>query len=150
LELRLAEAADVAELRAVAAAAYAIYIPRIGRPPAPVTADYATAINRREVWAAADGHGIIGLLVLVPEPDHLLLENIAVLPQAQGRGIGARLLALAEQEAVRLGFSEIRLYTNAAMTENQAYYPRHGYVETARAEQHGFQRVFYSKQLRLT
>lgn len=150
LNLRLAEAADLRELRDIATAAYAIYIPRIGRPPAPMTADYADAIGRGEVWVAADDDEIVGLLVLVPEPDHLLLENIAVRPQAQGGGIGARLLALAEGEAVRLGFTEIRLYTNAAMTENQAYYPRHGYVQTHRAEQHGFERVFFSKQLRVT
>jgi hypothetical protein len=37
--------------------------------------------------------------------------------------------------------------TNAAMTENLAFYPRHGYVETHRASQDGFDRVFFSKRL---
>jgi hypothetical protein len=31
------------------------------------------------------------------------------------------------------------------MTENLAYYPRHGYAETHRAEQDGFSRVFFRK-----
>lgn len=115
-----------------------------------MTADYDGAVGRGEVWVAVDDDEIVGLLVLVPQPDHLLLENIAVRPQAQGRGVGARLLGLAEHEAARLGLAEIRLYTNAAMTENLDYYPRHGYVQTHRAEQHGFQRVFFSKQLRVT
>jgi ribosomal protein S18 acetylase RimI-like enzyme len=152
LTLRQASTDDVAELRAIAAEAYAIYIPRIGRPPAPVTADYAAAVARREAWAAVDdqiqGEGkILGLVVLVARPDHLLLENIAVRPSAQRRGIGARLLTLAEQEAARLGLGEIRLYTHVTMTENQAYYPRHGYRLTHRAEQDGFQRVFFTKRL---
>jgi GNAT superfamily N-acetyltransferase len=147
LTLRLATAVDLSDLREIAAAAYAVYLPRIGRPPAPVTADYAGATGRGEVWVAAGDDEIAGLIVLVPQPDHLLLENIAVRPAAQGRGIGGRLLALAEQEAARLGLGEIRLYTNAAMTENLAYYPRHGYALTHRAEQDGFQRVFFAKRL---
>ena len=85
--------------------------------------------------------------MLVVHPDHLLLENIAVLPSAQRRGVGARLLALAEDEARARGLGEIRLYTNEAMTENLAYYPRHGYAETRRAEQDGFRRVFFTKHL---
>ena len=84
--------------------------------------------------------------MLVLKPDFLLLENIAVLPSRPGRGIGARLLALAEEQARALGRDEIRLYTNEAMTENLTYYPRHGYTETHRAEQDGFRRVFFSKR----
>jgi GNAT superfamily N-acetyltransferase len=147
LELRKAVRRDVAEIRAIAAAAYAPYVARIGRPPAPMAADYAGAIDRGEVWVAVDDGAIAGLLVLVPAPDHLLLENVAVRPAAQGTGIGARLLALAEDRAAGLGLAEIRLYTNVAMTENLAYYPRHGYVETHRAEGGGFSRVYFTKHL---
>jgi ribosomal protein S18 acetylase RimI-like enzyme len=147
LTLRLAVPDDVAELRAIAAAAYGIYIPRMGRPPPPVTADYAAAVDRSEVWVAVGGEEIAALLVLVPRPDHLLLENIAVRPSAQGTGIGVRLLALAEQEAQRQGLDEIRLYTHVTMTENIAFYPRHGYTPTHRSSQAGFERVFFTKRL---
>jgi GNAT superfamily N-acetyltransferase len=140
---------DVAAIRAVAAAAYAPYVERIGRQPAPMTADYAAAVSRGEVWVAASNGAVSGLLVLVPAPGHLLLENIAVHPSAQGTGIGARLLALAEAQARLLGLCEIRLYTNVAMTENLGYYPRRGYVETHRAAQDGFSRVYFSKRLGL-
>jgi GNAT superfamily N-acetyltransferase len=149
LTSRRATPGDVAELRAIVEAAFAIYIPRIGRPPAPMTADYAAAVDRREVWVAVGDDGeIAGLLVLVEQPDHLLLDVIAVRPSAQGRGIGAHLLALAEDAATGLGLPEIRLCTNAAMTENLLYYPRHGYRMTHRAQQDTFQRVFFTKQLR--
>jgi hypothetical protein len=33
------------------------------------------------------------------------------------------------------------------MTENLAYYARHGYVETHRAEHDGFRRVFFRKPI---
>jgi GNAT superfamily N-acetyltransferase len=39
----------------------------------------------------------------------------------QGRGIGARLLDLAEDHARSLHLGEVRLYTNEAMTENLSY-----------------------------
>jgi GNAT superfamily N-acetyltransferase len=51
------------------------------------------------------------LIVLLPKPDHLLLDNIAVAPARQGSGLGRWLLAFAEAEAVRRGYGEIRLYT---------------------------------------
>jgi GNAT superfamily N-acetyltransferase len=145
LTVREAVPQDAAAIRAIATAAYEPYVARIGRPPAPMTADYLAAIGRGEVWVAARDDAVVGLLVLVAEPGHLLLENVAVHPSAQGSGVGARLLALAEEQAARLGLAEIRLYTNIAMTENLAYYPRHGYVETHRGEEEGFQRVYFAK-----
>jgi ribosomal protein S18 acetylase RimI-like enzyme len=147
LIVRPAVAADAPRLQAIAAAAYAGYVGRIGRAPAPMTADYAAAITGSEVWVAQDDGEAVGLLVLATRPDHLLLENIAVLPTAQGRGIGARLLALAQDRARQLRLGEIRLYTNEAMTENLSYYARHGYVETHRAAQDGYRRVFFAKIL---
>ena len=147
LRVRPAEASDVGALAALARDAYEVYVPGIGRSPAPMNADYAEAVRTGLTWAAVRDDVIVGLLVLVVRPDHLLLENVAVLPSAQGSGVGARLLALAEEQARELGREEIRLYTNEAMTENLAYYPKHGYVETHRAEQDGFRRVFFSRRI---
>ena len=53
----------------------------------------------------------------------------------------------AEQRALAAGHDRISLYTNAAMVENQALYERIGYVETRRADDNGFARVFYEKTL---
>lgn len=155
--VRLAVPADVRDLESIVRAAYLPYVPRIGRAPAPVTADYAAAIARGEVWLAsvrqsggdetAERASAVGLIVLVDKPGYLLLENVAVLPSMQGFGIGTGLLAFAEAQARELGLPEIRLYTNAAMTENLAYYQRRGYVETHRAMADGFSRVYFSKML---
>lgn len=146
--VRPATSADVAAVQALAVAAYRDYLPRIGRAPAPMNADYAAAIRCGQVWVAVTGdEQIVGLLVLVPRSDHLLLENVAVLPSAQHGGIGARLLALAEERARAAGLDEMRLYTNEAMSENLAYYRTHGYAETSRGEQDGYRRVYFSKRL---
>lgn len=39
-----------------------------------------------------DGEDLLGLIVLWPETDHLYVYNIAVAPEAQGRGVATRLL----------------------------------------------------------
>ena len=147
LAVRKASAPDAGRIKEIAAAAYSLYVPRIGRPPAPMTADYDGAIGRGEVWVAVRDGGVVGFVVLVRRADHLLLENIAADPAHQGTGVGAQLLAVAEEQAAEAGIGEIRLYTHVTMTENQAYYPRHGYVLTHRAEQDGYHRVFFTKLL---
>ena len=147
IAIRLAAEADAPVLARIAVAAYQHYVPRIGRPPAPMTADYPAAVRRGQAWVAAVDGEVAGFIILIPQPGYLLLENVAVLPAAQGRGIGARLLALAEDRARFLHVSEIRLYANAVMTENLAYYPRHGYTQTHRAQQGGFCRVFFRKRV---
>ncbi len=143
--IRRADPGDADALRAIAAAAYQKYVPRIGRPPAPMTADYARAVRDGQAWAAVEDGRIAGFVILIARPGYLLLDNVAVLPAAQGRGTGARLLALAEEHARGLGLGEIRLYPNEAMTENIAYSARHGYTETHRSRHDGFHRVFFRK-----
>jgi ribosomal protein S18 acetylase RimI-like enzyme len=139
---------DVDALRAVARAAYRHYVERMDRPPAPLLADYAALVADGVVRVAELDGRVAGLLVLLDRADHLLLDNIAVHPAAQGRGVGVLLLRLAETEATRRGHPEIRLYTNEAMTENLAYYPRHGYTETHRAVTDGYRRVHFRKPAR--
>lgn len=145
--VRLAAPAEPVILHAIAREAYQRYVPRIGREPAPMSADYAAAVRDGQAWVTVDQDQVTGFAVLIAQPDHLLLENLAVRPSRQGGGAGSRLLALAEDEARRLRLAEIRLYTNEAMTENLAYYPRHGYAETHRAEQNGFRRVYFRKHI---
>jgi GNAT superfamily N-acetyltransferase len=143
---RLAARPDLPQVENIIRAAYSGYIDRIGRESGPMLDDYATLISQEQVYVLEDV-GIVGVLVLVPEPDTMLLDNVAIVPSAQGRGYGRLLLDFAEQEARRQGFGAIRLYTNSLMTENLRLYPRLGYVETHRGREKGFSRVYMTKQL---
>jgi ribosomal protein S18 acetylase RimI-like enzyme len=143
--LRRARATDVAALTALAEAAYRHYLPRIGRPPGPMVDDYAALVRDAETWVLEEDERIVALLVLMRNDDHLLLDNIAVAPDRQGSGLGRRLLAYAEARALAQGLPEVRLYTNEAMTENLRLYARYGYVETHRAVDNGFHRVYLRK-----
>lgn len=147
LSVRRADAADVNAMRELARQAYQLYVERTGWQPAPMTADYGRAVQAGHAWVAQHEERVVGMLVLDLAEDHLLLENVAVLPQTQGLGVGSRLLQLAEEQARAHGLHQVRLYTNEAMSENLAYYPRRGYRETHRATQDGFRRVFFVKEL---
>jgi GNAT superfamily N-acetyltransferase len=147
LSFRPAVVADVPALAEVARQAYGPYVERMGQEPGPMTADYGDVVAGGEVWVAEDGARIIGMVVLIAESGYLLVENVAVVPEAQGKGVGNALMRLAEDRAAARGLAELRLYTNAVMTENLHYYPRRGYVETHRGEEGGFQRVFFRKRL---
>jgi ribosomal protein S18 acetylase RimI-like enzyme len=130
--IRRAVPGDHAAVVSLVQSAYEPWVPIVGGRPLPMDADYSDLIAAGTVsLAVSDGTGpVAGLAVLVAEDEHLLVENVAVSPALQGRGIGRQLLAFAEDEARRLDLPALRLYTNARMTRNVALYESLGYVHT--------------------
>jgi N-acetylglutamate synthase-like GNAT family acetyltransferase len=145
--LRRATGDDVGAIKGLVDESFGKYVERIGKPPAPMLADYADVLGTSRIWVLERGDDVIAVLVTQDQGDHLLLDTVAVAPSAQGGGYGRRLLELAERDAAEQGLHEVRLVTNEAMTENLVFYPRHGYRETHRAVQDGYHRVFFSKSL---
>ena len=134
--------ADAARVGAIARAAYGKYVERIGREPAPMVADFPAAITAGHVVVIESAGTVQGYMIGWPEPDAYFIDNIAVDPAHQGHGLGRQLIDHALTEARRLRLMAIRLYTNVAMTENLAMYHRFGFVETHRALERGFNRVY--------
>ena len=132
LRIRAATAADVSAIANIVDQAYRHYIARIGKPPGPMLDDYAARVSEGTLWVLEEGAVIAAIIVLLPAPNYLLLDNIAVSPARRGLGLGRRLLAFAEAEALRRGYREIRLYTHQTMVENQRLYSSIGYEETGR------------------
>ncbi|MEU8891780.1 GNAT family N-acetyltransferase [Streptomyces sp. NPDC048442] len=144
--IRPAAADDVPAVKAVTDAAYQHYIERIGLAPAPMLADHGENVAAGRVFVV--GEPVHGVLVLVPEPDHLFLDSIAVHPDMAGKGVGRELLAYVDAYARELGLPEIRLYTNAMMWENQKIYPRYGYELVERRLDEGiYDRFHYRKSI---
>ena len=138
---------DRAAVEAIVAAAYAPWVPRIGREPGPMGDDYGALIRAGRVRVVERDGAMRGVLVLIPEAEAMLLDNVAVVPEAQGKGLGRALLAVAERAAIGAGYRRIRLYTNEAMAGNVALYARLGYAETHRGEEAGLRRVYMTKAL---
>lgn len=145
--IRQARVEDEAGVVAVVRAAYLPYVDSIGIRPGPLDDDYAEMIRQQQVWLLEQGDAIRAVLVLSPEPQAMLLVNVAVDPVYQGHGHGRQLIDFAEARTRALDLPLIRLYTNAAMQANVILYQRLGYRETHRGMEHGFNRVFMEKAL---
>lgn len=144
-EIRPATTADVPAVKSVTDAAYHHYIERIGVVPQPMEADHAANVAAGKVFVT--GEPVIGLVVIEEYEDHLYLDNIAVHPDAHGRGVGGRLLRFVEARARALRLPEVRLHTNVMMWENQKIYPKFGYEVMERRSDGPYDRIQYRKRL---
>jgi predicted N-acetyltransferase YhbS len=61
--------------------------------------DYATVIERHTAFVAEKNGEVVGVLVLAGTDAGMLLDNVAVHPAHQAKGLGRRLIELAESEA---------------------------------------------------
>ena len=147
LHIRRAIPDDAPNMQRCAEAAYQHYTVRIGKPPAPMLADYSAVAKGANTFVAEIHGEMVGLLVLVASDDGIMLDNIAVFPEHQGQGIGRKLIEFAEGEARKQKFPHIDLYTNETMTKNLAIYKHCGYVEVDRRSQGGYRRVYMRKNL---
>ena len=132
MTIRVATIRDAPALAACIEAAYAVYKDRIPDLPE-VSEGIAQDIEEKLVLVAIGDLGLLGGIILLEKADHLLLANVAVDPAASGQGVGRRLIARAEDEATRLGFSELRLSTHVDMPENVRFYEHLGWHTTGRA-----------------
>lgn len=140
--IRRGQAADRAAVVDCVDAAFRPFIAQIGKPPAPMLADYGALIAAGRVHVVDDGHSIAGAMVLEARGDHLFVDVVAVRPERQRQGVGRGLMAFAEAKARRLGLAEIQLYTHQAMTGALALYRALGYEEAARRLEDGYARVY--------
>jgi GNAT superfamily N-acetyltransferase len=131
--IRKAIASDGKALAECMHAAYTIYRERLsGKTLPPLTVDYEEEICSYPVWVAISDGTVVGGLILMPVDDHMKVANVAVHPHFQGHGLGRGLMELAEAEAKRRGYSELRLATHLLLTENLSLYTHLGWSETGR------------------
>ncbi|WP_374310351.1 GNAT family N-acetyltransferase [Dongia sp.] len=147
IKLRPAIAQEAAAIAAIVDAAYAKWVPVIGRKPLPMQTDYAKAVLEHHFDVASEDGRIVGLIETMLRDDHLWIENVAVMPEAQGRGIGRLLLDHAEEKALALGRSELRLLTNGAFADNVALYRKRGYAVDREEEFMKGTTIYMSKKL---
>lgn len=145
--LRIAGPADAAAIGALVDAAYHDYGPLLGRTPLPMLTDFTRAIDDHPVWVLANGAEIVGVIELIARADHLWVDNVAIEPAWQGRGLGRRLLAFADDEARRQGLPAVALLTNERYAANIAMYQRHGFREGHREPHLGTDLVHFRKEL---
>ena len=148
LTIRSAKQSDVEKIKNCVDRAYEHYVERIGKIPGPMLDDYSKIVNDHQTFVAVLDSKLAGVLVLIRKKGGMLLDNIAVHPEFQGRGFGRKLLEFCESKVRNLGFTQLDLYTNILMTENIRLYQQLGYVETKRTTEKGFNRVYMTKTFR--
>src|SRR5262249_40521721 len=101
--IRRAIEGDVARIVAIARAAYIKYVPRIGREPLPMLADFAGEIAAGHVVVLEITGTVEGYLISWPDMEAYFIDNIAVDPAHQGLGLGRQLrICRARSEASQL------------------------------------------------
>jgi ribosomal protein S18 acetylase RimI-like enzyme len=144
---------DIPKIKAITNSAYAKYVDRIGKPPAPMTTDWRAMLQSQshEVWTLrkTPDDELVGAIVLQGDRTHgaLKINNVVVEPAFQGRGYGKLLLDFAEQAARTKRLRKMSLFTNVLMYENMRLYPKLGFTEVERKHEDGYDRVYYIKEL---
>jgi len=135
--IRQATPDDVTRIAAIARAAYAKYIPRMGREPSTVRADFAGEVAAGRIVVIEVAGTVQGYLLAWPKDDAYWVDNVAVDPACQGQGLGHQLMNRAAAEAKDHQLPAVRLCTNIAFSETFEFYSRMGFVETHRAPEPG-------------
>ena len=77
----------------------------------------------------------VGVLAFVVKPDCVQLNQLFILPEHQGRGIGSRCMALVLEKARGLGLP-VRLRALKVNSRALAFYERHGFARTGETDTH--------------
>jgi len=127
--MRLAEDDDRHAVASLQEAAYARNRELLGQEPLPLLAPIDEIFDEYEVWLLeADDGRLVGVLILEPRQEDMLLWSLAVHPDVQRRGLGKLLLQTAELRAGQFGHTILRLYTGAQLQHLIDWYGRHGFV----------------------
>jgi ribosomal protein S18 acetylase RimI-like enzyme len=143
--LRIAREPDVEAIRTLTREAYAKWVAVTGREPLPMRVDYAEAIKAHRFDLLYVGDVLAALIETVPDGEYLLIENVAVAPEMQGRGHGKRLMQHADALAAASGMKATRLYTNKLFAANIRLYEALGYRVDREEELNGGTAVHLSK-----
>jgi ribosomal protein S18 acetylase RimI-like enzyme len=144
--LRPATAADLPAVVALIDAAYRHYIPILGRRPRPMDDDQQARLDNGELFVIDEGGALLAVLTMVSQPAAVHIFNLAVHPDAQGRGLLRQMLDFAEATAWREGKSRLKLNTNAVMTRNRAIYTHLGFTETGEHDSPGGYRIVFMER----
>jgi GNAT superfamily N-acetyltransferase len=139
--LRSATPADAATIVAITQAAYRANDEKTGGMYAYVfseTAEQLAADMAEQPWriliAEQAGQPVACVRISQTEPNRINLWRLAVLPEAQGAGLGKLIIDAIERWAVAWGRPNATLAALEASPENRALYERLGYTAYGRKE----------------
>ena len=135
---------DVSAIKLIARKSFERYVPLIGKPPAPMNADFSVHVLKATVFIAQSEKkqgSVLGYAIILQKDEAWLLDNIAVSPEAQGGGVGSALIAACKTFLQKRGVQRYHLHTDEAMEQNLTWNPEIGFVEMARCLEDKFLRI---------
>jgi GNAT superfamily N-acetyltransferase len=119
--------------------------------PAVLTARLEQLLTGELVFALLAGEPAVGLALLTLRPNVwydepvALLDELYVIPDRRGQGIGTQLLRAAEHECLRRGARLLEINVDGEDTGARRFYERHGYTnrELGQTEPE----LYYSREL---
>ena len=129
--VRLATEDDAAEIAWVLFNAFGSY--RVNYTPesfdvvTPAAAEIARRFDEGPQWVVEIDDDVVGSVSVTAEPEGLYIRSMAVRPDAQGQGIGHKLLKAVNDFADASEFDRIFLYTTYFVPGAKEMYEKHGY-----------------------
>jgi ribosomal protein S18 acetylase RimI-like enzyme len=131
LEIRLAEPGDEELIASLILAAFSPFKGDYTPDAFEYTAATADRISERfaegPMWLAFDGDAAVGTVSGLPEQDRFYIRSMAVSPEAQGSGVGQKLLDVLEAHARDAGFEKLYLYTTYVLPGAKRLYEKNGF-----------------------
>ncbi len=129
LILRTAEQSDAKSIQVCIASAYADAMRDIADLPDVASGIEEEIAEHQVVIAEVEGK-LLGVIVFDQRAEAMMIFNLAVSPEAQGKGVARQLLAFAEAKAIEAGLSDLRLRTHRLMRATREMYTHLGWVES--------------------
>jgi ribosomal protein S18 acetylase RimI-like enzyme len=134
MTIRLAEEHDAEAISVTLQAAFAqfeaLYTPAAFSATAPTRGQIAERFAEGPIWIAESADKIVGTVATVPQGSELYIRSMAVRPEAQGLGIGERLLNTVEAFAAAHQYRRLLLNTAPFLLAAVQLYERHGFRYT--------------------
>jgi len=154
VEVRIAKPEDSGAIAEVLGEAFGMYRKHYTADAFAVVTPLADEITRRldegPQWVATMGDKIVGTVSVTVDEGDLYVRSMAVAPEAQGRGVGHKLLDAIDEYAAGTKFDRIFLYTTYFSAGAKELYEKHGYAwvrDTTAEEWYGVPGLEMDKKL---
>ena len=129
--VRLANRGDATEISRILLEAFSVYrrfytdeaFEQVTPTPGLVTGRFVEG----PIWVAELDGEAVGTVSVIKEPEGVYVRSMAVLPEAQGRGVGHKLLEAVDGYAAGTDQERIFLYTTYFVPGAKEMYEKHGY-----------------------
>jgi GNAT superfamily N-acetyltransferase len=132
VEIKLGSPADAEIIAGILTAAFSKfdsdYTPEALEYVTPGAEEIRGRFEEGPIWIALVDNEPVGTVSVVKEPDWIYIRSMAVLPAAQGHGIGGALLDAIDEYAAEIGVETLFLYTTHFSADAIRLYERHGFV----------------------